>query len=523
VVRIKSLPAAILLLLAPVLLESAPQQVQEAGTGQTESARPARQSRRPQANRKVWAPPPAPQPEPILLPPPPQLVISVQTNHIPSLAERNESLLGRSGESLPPAPISVLRAIIGFVALLVLAYLGGHPQVRQLERQLNIAHVMTTGLPFLLIGLIASQPSLGILTPTVLGEIGPLLPLGLGWIGFVVGSRFDAREIDQLPDGLSTAVFLITAIPLVCLFAACAMAILLADPQLTTSDVIRDALLLGTAGAMAARSAPHFLRFFSPEHKVSQRLVRLIEFEQLAGIFGVMMVSAYYRPTGTLVAWHLPGTAWLFITIGIGTTMGVVLYAVLTRINKDPQFTAVLLGTVAFTAGMASFLRLSPLAVCFIAGAIVINIGGAWKQQVREVFERLERPVYFLFMVIAGALWRPWEWQGWVLMAVFVTARVGSKWLSSELLRRFWAGGLSPAERWTLTGAPMGALSIAIVVSAQELYFGTTIAWIVTAVIGGSLITEVVLQVAARRKLRPSAESPVETAAYERTVSSEVD
>jgi hypothetical protein len=235
-----------------------------------------------------------------------------------------------------------------------------------------------------------------------------------------------------------------------------------------------------------------------------------------------MLVSAYYRPEGVLVTWHLPGTAWLFITIGIGTTMGVVVYAALTRINKDPQFTAVLLGSVAFTAGMASFLRLSPLAVCFIAGAILINIGGAWKQQVREVFERLERPIYFLFMIIAGALWRPWEWQGWVHMAVFVTARLASKWLSSETLRRYWVGGLTPAERWTLTGAPMGALSIAIVVSAQELYFGPTIGWIVTAVIGGSLLTEVVLQITARRHLRPFMASP-DTPVYERTAPSEVD
>ena len=513
----------IVFLLAPVLLESAPQQTPGAAVEEAETVRPAERPRASPAKRKVWVPPPPAPSEPILLPDPPRLGNGVQTDHLISMAERNESLLGRSGENLPPAPVSVLRAIIGFVALLVLAYLGGHPQIRQLERQLNIAHVMTTGLPFVLIGLIASQPSLGVLTPSVLREIGPLLPLALGWIGFVVGSRFDARTLDRLPAGLGTAVLLITAIPLVCLFAACALVILKVDSQLTTSDVIRDALLLGTAGAMAARSAPHFLRFFSPEHKVSERLVRLIEFEQLAGVFGVMMVSAYYRPAGSLVAWHLPGTAWLFITIGIGTTMGVVLYAALTRIDKDPQFTAVLLGAVAFTAGLASFLRLSPLSVCFIAGAVLINIGGAWRQQVRDVFERLERPIYFLFMIIAGALWRPWEWQGWVLMVVFVCARLGSKWLSSGMLEKSWTGGLTPAERWTLTGAPMGALSIAIVVSAQELYFGPTIAWIVTAVIGGSLITEVALQIAARRHLRPSATSRTETPVYERTAPSEVD
>jgi uncharacterized membrane protein YccC len=41
--------------------------------------------------------------------------------------------------------------------------------------------------------------------------------------------------------------------------------------------------------------------------------------------------------------------------------------------------------------------------------------------------------VYFLFMVLAGALWHPSEWQGWVLMLVFIVSRLGSR---SGLLRK---------------------------------------------------------------------------------------
>jgi Kef-type K+ transport system membrane component KefB len=471
-----------------------------AQTPRTADAPPSDAEKRSAPKQQFVLEPPPP-PPPRLLPPPP--VLDLRLDIRPSLSDQNQTLLGRSPEAppAPPAP-AVLRAILGFVALLVLAYLAGQPRIQHLERRLNIAHLATAGLPFVLLGFLASQPAVGILTSSVLREIGPFLPLGLGWIGFTIGSRFDARSLDKLPRGTGPAVLVTTALPAAIILGICGLLLVGTRGPLATAGApgaLRDALLLATAGAMAARSAPHFLQAFSPGGAVSERLLRLIELEQLAGVFGLMMVSAYYRPQGVMVAWQLPGTAWLFITLGIGTTMGIVVFATLARINKGPQFTAALLGAIAFTAGMASFLRLSPVSVCFIAGAIVINLGGQWKERVCEVLERLERPVYFVFLVFAGAVWRPGEWQGWLLMAFFISSRFVSKWLSAELLGKWWIRDLAGGERRVLAAAPMGALSIAIVVSAQDLYSGPTVGWIVTAVIGGAIVMELVLQLAARR------------------------
>jgi len=49
-----------------------------------------------------------------------------------------------------------------------------------------------------------------------------------------------------------------------------------------------------------------------------------------------------------------------------------------------------------------------------------------------------------------------------------------------------------------------GALAIAIVVSAQDLYVGSTVSWMVTTVIGGAVATEIVTQLILR-KLYPDA------------------
>lgn len=418
-------------------------------------------------------------------------------NLVDTISSQSRSLL----DHLPPPPQSVLRAIIGFVALLVMAYLGGHPKVVEWERRLRIAHITTAGLPFLLLGYLASLPFIGILTPSVLREIGPLLPLGLGWIGFVIGSRFSGVALDRLAPGIGAAVLLTTSIPFAVIFGLSAVLLLGIYPLLAPSGgtgAIRDAIILAAAGTMAARGAPFFFAPFSAGAPVSERSLRIIELEQLAGVLGMMMISAFVRPQGG-VSWQLPGTAWLFVIFGIGTIMGMVITAVLNNLNEGPPFTAALLGAVAFTAGMASYLRLSPIAVCAIAGAILVNFGGPWRGQARDVLERMERPIYFVFLVLAGALWNPGEWQGWVLMFFFVAGRIASKWVATILLERFWLKPLSRAERWTLAGAPMGALAVAIVVSAQDLYSGPTVGWIVTAVIGTTIVMEAALQYAARR------------------------
>ena len=41
--------------------------------------------------------------------------------------------------------------------------------------------------------LIARLPAVGILTDDVIAEVTPVLHFGLGWLGFLVGFRFDVR------------------------------------------------------------------------------------------------------------------------------------------------------------------------------------------------------------------------------------------------------------------------------------------------------------------------------------------
>ena len=439
-------------------------------------------------------------PSPFLAPPP-QLDLQYPTPNVALLDQDLEALLGKvNREYLIPSPETVLRSIFGFVVLLSLAYLAGHPRVVQVERTLGIAHVATTGIPFVLLGWFASQPRVAVLTPLALIEVTPLLTLGLGWIGFVVGYRFNRQLMENLPSGAAVLVGLTTALPFVMVSIGTGLLMYVWEGGAVDRDFLRDAAILGLAGALAARSSPYLWKNRGLQQSDLDRMSVMVQFERIVVVFGLMFVAAYFRPEATLVSWQLPGTAWLFITLGVGIAIGGVSFAILASSRNDSESLVLLLGSITFAAGMAHYLRLSAISVCFLVGLVMANAPGPWKGAPAGVVAGLERPIYFLFLVIGGALWRPNDWRGWALMGLFVTARLAGKRIAAWLLVRDGRYETAELEKNWLRYSPTGAISIAIVISAQTMYAGPRISWIVTAVIVGSVCNELLVQAIVRRK-----------------------
>lgn len=404
-------------------------------------------------------------------------------------------------------PAAAIKTIVGLVLLLALAYIAGHPRIQALERRLGVSQLITAGFPFIALGMVARLPAVGLLSDDTLVELSPLLHLGLGWIGFMIGFRLDARLLDGLPDGTAPKVAFSTGVPFLAVMFAAGLLLLgetgwkqgLRDPVF-----LRDAIILGTAGAITARSAA---RFIGITDAGASRMLQIIRLEELAGIIGLTFVPAYFRPQGEAVTWQLPGTAWIFITLGLGATVGLVAYAILRLRVSEAESLVLILGTVAFAAGLASNLLLSPIVVCFVAGVLLVNFPGAYKERVLLTLKRLERPIYLLFLVIVGALWQVDDWHGWALMAVFLVARLGGNWVGINLGWRQGELALNPRERAVLAMAPMGQLSIAIVISALLLYPGGSLPMIVTAVIGAAVVTELLVQLLGRRLIQRSQEA----------------
>jgi hypothetical protein len=396
-------------------------------------------------------------------------------------------------------PSLVIKTIVGLLALMVLAYLGGHRKVLVWETRLGVSQVITAGFPFVLLGMLARSPDVGILSDAILAEIGPLLRLSLGWIGFVAGFRFDARMFQGLPARTVHIVALSTLLPFGLVVGACAsLFFLVADQPLGFSDPVflRDALILGTAAAMTAVTST---RTFSNDESAGV-VARVLRLEELACVIGLLFVASFFRPESN---WQMPGAAWLLLTLGLGAASGLLVYAILQPRSGGADFLVLTLGSISFAAGAAGYLLLSSIVVTFIAGVFLANFPGAYHARLGDMLRRLERPIYLLSLVIVGALWHVSDWRGWVLMPVFMAMRLAGKWFATQIALRNHALELDADDRRALALPPLGPLAIPIVINAQLLYPGGSISLIVSAVIGGGVLTEVFLQLASRRRVRP--------------------
>ena len=418
------------------------------------------------------------------------------------VAPHVESELGVRVASEPPtAPtaeeasdttVFAIKVIGGLIALLALAYLGGHRRVVKFQEQLGIRGVIAAGFPFIALGMIAGLEPVGILTGEVLDTVRPVMLFGLGWLGFIIGAQLDIRMLERVPRGTAYLILVEAIGPFLAVTAGCGALMLGFGASIYDPEVWRDAILLGAAAAM---TAPRKLRGFANRSWREGRGadVLLAHIDELVGVIGLLFITSYFR-SDTASPWQMPDTAWVFVSLGVGVALGALIFAMVRAPTSNVEFFAVLLGGIAFASGFAGYLALSPIVVCFIAGVLVTNFPNEERDSVFKILRHVERPMHMMFLIVAGALWSVGDWRGWVLVPAFVAARLLGKWLG--IIASTSVIGATMPDRFVEDRrivAPMSALAIALVISVESSSRGQSIAWVVTAVIGGALVTELML------------------------------
>ncbi|MBX3274017.1 MAG: cation:proton antiporter [Sandaracinaceae bacterium] len=438
------------------------------------------------------------------------------------VARADKPLDRRSITDRTPSDV-VIRTLLALLGMLVLAYLAGHPRVQRLEERLGISQVIAAGLPFFALGAIAHHPRVDLLSDALLADLTPLLEFGLGWIGLFAGMQFDVRATDQWPRGTANLTAVLTFVPFLVISGAAGVILYALLGSTDTYALLRDAAAFGAAGCLAAPTASTLLAATLSER--AAHVVRSVAVvDDVGGVVLLALLSAFYRPSGGHIAWELPGVGWLLVLLGLGLGLGGLAYAVL-RVAANPrEVTVVLVGGIAFAAGSATFFSLSPIVICFLAGLVIANLPGRHHDIMKAPLARLERPIYLMFLLIAGALWRFDAWEGWILLMAFVAARLLGRALAAKIAHLRGMLHEAPGEEAEVSRAfvlaPVGALSIAIVVNLKTLYPGETVPIMVTAVVGGALFSELHVQVSSRylargRRSTPAPPSVVSTASEE--------
>ena len=435
----------------------------------------------------------------------------------------------------PPysAPLEVLstpgrlaRVVLGLFALVALAIAAGHPKISDFEKRIGLSMFASTGLPFLALGALARLPAIGILRDDVVRDLRPLLEFGLGWIGFRVGSEFDVRELDRLPQGAGRLLGMQSATAFVAASAGAMGALWLVARGLVT-EIVRDGLILGACASVSAPSGARALEaagIVSPEG--SRMIRKIVQLDDVVPIAVLAIVTAIFRPLDG-GNWRLPALGWVFVQIGMGASLGGLTVAMIRAAKNLNEELALTLGAVAFAAGMASYLGFSPLAVGCVAGIIVANLSTVIEnEQFGAKLRDLERPIFMVFFAVAGSLWDIRDWRGWAIIPLFVlarlfgklggaraafladrqviarAARIGRRESSADVTGRIatdsWIPhtGLPDARSLGIALIPASAVSIAVVISARHSYPDSIPAWLESIVIVGAIISELLFQFA---------------------------
>lgn len=398
----------------------------------------------------------------------------------------------------------IARVVLGLAVAVTVAVLGALPAVRRWEERLGLGVLAATGFPMLLLGY--AFHAFEIVSPKTLADLRPMYEFGLGWVGMVVGMQMNIRRLDALPPWFMTAVALVSIPPTVFAALGCALT-LLAIGVGPGAGLLRITIVLG---ACAAVSAPANLRLLlrngpAPAGEIIEAITRI---DRIAAFALLALSASLFRPAVAVGLWRLPRSGWFLVTLGVGFLIGVVVYLLVRRVESRTEELSLILGGIALAAGTAGYLALSVPVVCGLAGTVLANMPYRERSQLEAMLGDVERTIYLLMLFLVGTAWRPFEWQGWVLGIVFAAARAYGKLAGARAAVRLDRQALPDAPRLALSMLPESAIAILVIFTLATLRGEAPAAvhWGINAVIVGSILTEIYVQMIQRREARRAGE-----------------
>lgn len=374
------------------------------------------------------------------------------------------------------------------LALVVLALAGFFAAHFAFER-LAKRFLIVSGAEYLVLGILLGPQVSGVLSPAMLESLAPFTLLALGWMGAIVGMRFHLPDLIRVPAVTYQVALLEAALT----FFTVGGVLLLAFSLVYDTSYAVAAPAAITLGAIAVSSSRDTYHVLSAHLGTANPLMRQLDISAaltslVAAAVFAWMLSAYH-PVPPGAARPLTTTEWMVITIAIGAIGGMLFHLFLgAEAHLDRLFVA-LAGAIILVSGATAYLQLSPLFAGAAFGFILVNTSRR-RDEVAAALLRVERPLYFVLLIFAGAMWRP-SLRAWVLPVVLfliarAIAKIGGARLSARLI------GVLPAlgPDWGRALLGHGGVAIALgvdYVQQQALPFTTTV---FTAVIASVLLTD---------------------------------
>ncbi len=342
------------------------------------------------------------------------------------------------------------------VLLVVLGYLAARFAVDWLARHA----LVVSGAEYLVLGLLLGPRGTGLLGADALDGLTPFFTLALGWMGASVGFRFWLPVLTRTPGMLYRLAFVESLLTAALVGGAGWWLLVRAS-----LDPYQAALPAAVLAAVAVSSSLQGARIAAKSLGRRNLAVRQLEVAAaIDALIAIVVVSVglalYHLPVHVLVR-EPTATEWIVMAMGIGLVGGWLFHLFLGDERSPDRLFIAVAGAVVLTTGAANYIGMSALLPGFLLGFILVNTTRQ-RDLVGELLGKVDRPLYFLMLICAGALWAPAATDVFVPVLVFLTLRVLGKvaggWLGS------WTNGALGAfgPRWGFALIGQGGLAIAI-------------------------------------------------------------
>jgi Kef-type K+ transport system membrane component KefB len=343
------------------------------------------------------------------------------------------------------------------ILIVAAAYLAAHVAMDWIGRR----YLIVSGAEYLLLGVLLGPQVSGVIRTSTVDEFAPFLTLAFGWVGALVGAQFYVPDLLRLRTVAFKTAFTEAVLSLAVTSGIMGVLIWWWF-GLTIEEATVPALAIG---AIAVASAPAGIavvaRQLGERGPVLEQLHVATAVDAVVAIltFGILLAVSHGAPPEGIRP-PTP-TEWVAISLGIGLVGGALFHLFVGQERNSDRLFIALAGALILCSGAAAHLRLSPLLPAMLVGIVLVNTMPR-REELAQLLTRVERPLYFVLLIFAGAAWAPGR-GAWALPVVaFVLVRTFAKVGGARLAAR--ANGVYDAlgRHWGLGLVGHGGLAVAI-------------------------------------------------------------
>lgn len=328
-----------------------------------------------------------------------------------------------------------------------------------------------------------------LLNPDIIYQIKPGVLLVLGFYGLITGLKFKVNKLSECKKAdwlLSFFEFFfaflvvgaLSFIPLYMLFFN----------GYNLPILLSGAYILAIASAITSHS---FISNITEKLNLVGPLSKLFfNSSYITFNFGIIFYGflfAIFR-FGNIQILNFTQIEWVVLSLFFAAIMGLLFFLFLGNEKDENKIYIALIGIVLFSVGVAFLLKLSPIYITFIVGAILTNVSKIG-DGILSVFEKINQPISVLIVIFAGIFWVPASiYYFFAVIIIFMLLRFTSKMLAGYFTYAALKGEQTIPKS---SGYGLQSTDILLCGMAVEYYFlnpSAIIPFVITAILSSVVI-----------------------------------